>query len=112
MIGAASSESSHVLCITMVFVPPMKISLEYSSMARLLSATFGTYLHEECYCQIRGNDEERQRDMRRHSATMTLEFAGTFWREYAMMGKWAGMWILLDDDDVVGVLPGFVQDLV
>ena len=39
MMGAASSESSHVLCMTMVCRPPMKISAEYSSMARLLSAT-------------------------------------------------------------------------
>jgi hypothetical protein len=31
------------------------------------------------------------------------------------MGKGAGgggLWILLDDDDVVGVFSGFVQDLV
>mmetsp|Transcript_32245 Transcript_32245/g.66733 ORF Transcript_32245/g.66733 Transcript_32245/m.66733 type:complete len:332 (+) Transcript_32245:77-1072(+) len=44
MSGAASSESSHVLCITTVLVPPMKISDTYSSIARLLSPTFGTYL--------------------------------------------------------------------
>ncbi len=43
MMGAASSESSHVLCITIVLRPPMKISDVYSSMARLLSATYGTY---------------------------------------------------------------------
>ena len=39
MMGAASRESSQVLCITIVCLPPMKISAEYSSMARLLSAT-------------------------------------------------------------------------
>merc|ERR1719460_1472980 len=44
MRGVASSESSHVLCMTMVLVPPMKISEEYSSIARFESATYGTYL--------------------------------------------------------------------
>ena len=44
MSGVASSESSHVLCITMVLWPPMKISLVYSSIARFESATYGTYL--------------------------------------------------------------------
>merc|ERR1719399_224685 len=44
MSGVASSESSHVLCITMVLVPPMKISEVYSSIARFESATYGTYL--------------------------------------------------------------------
>ena len=39
MMGAASRESSQVLCSAMVLRPPMKISLTYSSMARLLSAT-------------------------------------------------------------------------
>jgi hypothetical protein len=43
MIGAARSESSQVLCSTMVFLPPMKISEVYSSMALLLSPTYGTY---------------------------------------------------------------------
>ena len=36
--------SSQVLCMTMVERPPMKISEVYSSMARLLSPTYGTYL--------------------------------------------------------------------
>merc|ERR1719364_228141 len=44
MSGVASSESSHVLCITMVCWPPMKISAEYSSIARFESPTLGTYL--------------------------------------------------------------------
>merc|ERR1711988_455805 len=44
MSGVASSESSQVLCMTMVLVPPMKISEVYSSMARFESATLGTYL--------------------------------------------------------------------
>merc|ERR1719486_483162 len=44
MRGVASSESSHVLCITMVCWPPMKMSAVYSSIARLLSPTLGTYL--------------------------------------------------------------------
>ena len=44
MSGVASSESSHVLCITIVFVPPMKISDVYSSIARFESPTRGTYL--------------------------------------------------------------------
>merc|ERR1719337_183137 len=44
MSGVASSESSHVLCMTMVLWPPMKISDVYSSMARFESATYGTYL--------------------------------------------------------------------
>ena len=35
--GAARSESSHVLCITIVLRPPIKISDVYSSIARLLS---------------------------------------------------------------------------
>jgi len=39
-----SRESSQVLCITMVLVPPKKISEVYSSIARLLSPTKGTYL--------------------------------------------------------------------
>lgn len=39
IIGAASSESSHVLCNTNVLCPPIMISLVYSSMARLLSPT-------------------------------------------------------------------------
>ena len=39
MMGAARRESSQVLCITMVLRPPMKISLVYSSIARLLSPT-------------------------------------------------------------------------
>ncbi len=39
MRGVASKESSHVLCMTSVFFPPMKISLVYSSIARLLSPT-------------------------------------------------------------------------
>ena len=36
--------TSQVLCMTMVLRPPRKISLVYSSMARLESATYGTYL--------------------------------------------------------------------
>eukprot|EP00966_Prymnesium_polylepis_P307274 7100648-Prymnesium_polylepis.1 len=44
MSGVASSESSHVLCITIVLVPPIKISEVYSSIARFESATVGTYL--------------------------------------------------------------------
>ncbi|BAT10554.1 Os10g0369950 [Oryza sativa Japonica Group] len=44
MMGAARSESSQVLCSTMVFFPPMKISEVYSSMALLLSPTYGIYL--------------------------------------------------------------------
>merc|ERR1719399_2038256 len=44
MSGVASSESSHVLCMTMVLWPPMKISDVYSSIARFESATYGTYL--------------------------------------------------------------------
>lgn len=72
MRGVASRLSSHVLCMTRVFLPPMKISLVYlremlqketgdkrahnvtktqwakaeshSSIARLLSPTYGTYL--------------------------------------------------------------------
>merc|ERR1719453_1064087 len=44
MSGVARSESSHVLCITMVLRPPMKISDVYSSIARFESATYGTYL--------------------------------------------------------------------
>lgn len=43
MMGAASKESSHVLCKTMVLFPPMNISDVYSSMALLLSPTYGTY---------------------------------------------------------------------
>ncbi|BAS82736.1 Os03g0192750 [Oryza sativa Japonica Group] len=43
MIGAARSESSQVLCRTMVLLPPMKISEVYSSIALLLSPTYGTY---------------------------------------------------------------------
>ncbi|KAF7055160.1 hypothetical protein CFC21_062726 [Triticum aestivum] len=43
MMGAARSESSQVLCSTMVLLPPMKISEVYSSMALLLSPTYGTY---------------------------------------------------------------------
>lgn len=43
MMGAARSESSQVLCSTMVFFPPMKISEVYSSMALLLSPTYGIY---------------------------------------------------------------------
>lgn len=39
MMGAASSESSQVLCITMVLRPPMKISDVYSSIARFESPT-------------------------------------------------------------------------
>lgn len=41
--GAANNESSHVLCITIVLRPPMKISEVYSSIALLLSPTYGTY---------------------------------------------------------------------
>jgi hypothetical protein len=37
-----------VLCSTMVFLPPRKISLVYSSRARLLSPTYGTYLRAKC----------------------------------------------------------------
>jgi hypothetical protein len=37
MMGLASSESSHVLWITIVLWPPSRISDVYSSMARLLS---------------------------------------------------------------------------
>ena len=48
MIGAARRESSQVLCSTTVLVPPMKISEVYSSMARLLSPTYGTYLITTC----------------------------------------------------------------
>uniref|UniRef100_A0A6B0UBU2 Putative secreted protein n=1 Tax=Ixodes ricinus TaxID=34613 RepID=A0A6B0UBU2_IXORI len=44
MRGAASKESSQVLWTTMVLWPPSMISLVYSSMARLLSPTYGTYL--------------------------------------------------------------------
>merc|ERR1719487_372299 len=42
--GAASSESSQVLCMTIVLVPPMKIWLVYSSIARFESPTVGMYL--------------------------------------------------------------------
>mmetsp|Transcript_34911 Transcript_34911/g.67917 ORF Transcript_34911/g.67917 Transcript_34911/m.67917 type:complete len:224 (+) Transcript_34911:49-720(+) len=41
--GEANRESSHVLCITIVLSPPMKILVVYSSRARLLSRTNGTY---------------------------------------------------------------------
>jgi hypothetical protein len=44
MSGAARSESSHVLCSTMVLRPPISISLVYSSIARFESPTYGTYL--------------------------------------------------------------------
>lgn len=40
----ASSESSQVLWTAMVLLPPMEISDANSSIARLLSPTFGTYL--------------------------------------------------------------------
>lgn len=44
MMGAARSESSQVLCSTSVLVPPSISSDVYSSIARLLSPTYGTYL--------------------------------------------------------------------
>lgn len=44
MRGDASKESSHVLWQTIVFFPFIMISEVYSSMARLLSPTYGTYL--------------------------------------------------------------------
>ena len=37
---AVAYESSHVLCMTMVCTPPMKMSAVYSSIARLLSPTW------------------------------------------------------------------------
>jgi hypothetical protein len=40
----ASSESSHVLCRTIVFIPFMKMRDVYSSMARFESPTNGRYL--------------------------------------------------------------------
>ena len=48
MIGDASSESSQVLWSTIVDLPPIMISEVYSSMARLLSPTYGTYLITTC----------------------------------------------------------------
>ena len=48
MIGAARRESSHVLCMTIVFFPPMNISDVYSSIALLESPTYGTYLITTC----------------------------------------------------------------
>lgn len=47
MSGVARSESSQVLCITIVFFPPMKISEVYSSMARFESPTYGTLVERE-----------------------------------------------------------------
>lgn len=44
MSGAAKRESSQVLWMTSVLWPPIMISLVYSSIARLLSPTYGTYL--------------------------------------------------------------------
>ncbi len=55
MMGEASSESSHVLCSTMVERPPSMISDVYSSMARLLSPTYGTYLITTCRSEKHGS---------------------------------------------------------
>ncbi len=44
MIGTARSESSQILYVEIVFVPPKKIYDVYSSKALLLSPTNGTYL--------------------------------------------------------------------
>lgn len=49
MRGLARSESSHVLCMEIVFLPPMKISDVYSSSARFESPTYGTYLITTCH---------------------------------------------------------------
>jgi hypothetical protein len=43
MIGTAKRESSQMLYVEIVFVPPKKIYEEYSSRALLLSPTKGTY---------------------------------------------------------------------
>ena len=51
MMGAASRLSSQVLWTAIVLRPPMKISLIYSSMARLESRTYGTYLASRNYHQ-------------------------------------------------------------
>jgi hypothetical protein len=39
----ANNESSHVLCIAIVFFPFINISDVYSSSARFESPTYGTY---------------------------------------------------------------------
>ena len=56
-MGAASNESSQVLCRTIVFCPPIKISEVYSSIARLLSPTYGTYLITTCTARNEGKGE-------------------------------------------------------
>ena len=56
-MGAASNESSQVLCRTIVFCPPIKISEVYSSIARLLSPTYGTYLITTCTARNEGRGE-------------------------------------------------------
>lgn len=61
MSGVASSESSHVLCMTMVLSPFMKMRDVYSSMARLESPTKGRYLITTQW-SVRGSSRERSKD--------------------------------------------------
>ena len=102
--GVASRESTHVLCITIVFVPPMKISDVYSSIARFESPTAGTYL------AAASGDGELRRPPRSFAAwprrghrVRSVERAA----EAPAPGRRS-----LDDHDVVGVLLRLVQDPV
>merc|ERR1719399_1248300 len=75
MSGVASSESSHVLCITIVFVPPIKISDVYSSIARLESATYGTYLMTTTWSGCSCGSYSIRFDITMSSTTFDLEIS-------------------------------------
>mmetsp|Transcript_21233 Transcript_21233/g.36381 ORF Transcript_21233/g.36381 Transcript_21233/m.36381 type:complete len:258 (+) Transcript_21233:808-1581(+) len=75
MSGVASRESSHVLCITIVFVPPMKISDVYSSIARFESATAGTYLMTTTWSGCSCGLYRIRLDMTMSSTTFDLEIS-------------------------------------
>src|SRR4051812_38635993 len=58
MMGAARSKSSHVLCIAIVWRPPMNISEVYSSIALLLSPTYGTYCNIRHVMALKRNEHQ------------------------------------------------------
>mmetsp|Transcript_21119 Transcript_21119/g.49876 ORF Transcript_21119/g.49876 Transcript_21119/m.49876 type:complete len:250 (-) Transcript_21119:684-1433(-) len=75
MSGVAKSESSQVLCIAMVFFPPMKISDVYSSMARFESPTYGTCLMTTTWSGCSSSSKRMRFDSTMSSTTFDLEIS-------------------------------------
>mmetsp|Transcript_6551 Transcript_6551/g.24714 ORF Transcript_6551/g.24714 Transcript_6551/m.24714 type:complete len:323 (+) Transcript_6551:170-1138(+) len=103
--GAASSESSHVLCITIVDLPPMKISLVYSSIALLLSPTYGTYLITTTWSGCSPGLYKSSFDATMSSTTLLFEISLDLkhWGEERFMPSLFPRWLY--ETMLVGLIP-------